>query len=187
MAENPITAIKAILTGPRILDGLTVYPVTAARYLLLDSIGSSFLTGRTDLDPIDLLTSLYIMTTDARNFRGAEDVKKAALEWISLRKTQKLLKNGFKNAVVAVAEDFKLISYLAPDIETDKSAPRSSNGWIPHLIYILLSDTSLSLDEIIYDQPLARLILLLRQKHYCDGGCKALTLEDKELIDGMKK
>ena len=151
MAENPISAIKAILAGPRELDGLTVYPMTVARYALLDELGSSFLSPKTELDPVELLTSVYIMTQDVRNLRCADDVRKAALEWASLDSTQKILKKGFSNVAYAVVEDIKLISYLAPDVEIESGEKRSSNGWLVHLAYILLSDTSLSLDEIIYD------------------------------------
>lgn len=52
MAENPISAIKAILASPCAVDGRYVYPMTIARYALLDRFDSVFIKPKEKIDPI---------------------------------------------------------------------------------------------------------------------------------------
>lgn len=52
MAENPISAIKAILASPCAIDDRYVYPMTIARYALLDQIDSVFIKPKENIDPV---------------------------------------------------------------------------------------------------------------------------------------
>lgn len=46
---NPEKAVDAILDGERQISGCTVYPLSIARYALLEKTGSPLLTGEEDI------------------------------------------------------------------------------------------------------------------------------------------
>lgn len=46
---NPVKAIDAILDGEKRVCGHTVYPISVARYALLEKIDSPLLTGKENL------------------------------------------------------------------------------------------------------------------------------------------
>lgn len=57
---NPTKAIDAILSGPVKAGPYTVYPMTMARYALLEKTESPLLTGKDDT--VKLIVSMFVMT-----------------------------------------------------------------------------------------------------------------------------
>lgn len=85
--DNPKAAIDALLESTVNAGALKVYPLTVARYALLELIESPLvvLDGRR-LTVIDVIPTIYVMTTDAAklskyNSRNLDKLKEDAFEW----------------------------------------------------------------------------------------------------------
>lgn len=85
--DNPKAAIDALLESTVNAGALKVYPLTVARYALLELIESPLviLDGRR-LTVIDVIPTIYIMTTEASklskyNSRNLDKLKEDAFEW----------------------------------------------------------------------------------------------------------
>ena len=85
--SNPKTAIDAILDSGKKQSGIlgNMYPLTIARYALLDLVDSPFVKkGKVEFD--NLLVSLYIMCQEAKelskyNSHNIEKIKEDAFTW----------------------------------------------------------------------------------------------------------
>lgn len=85
--DNPKAAIDALLESTVNAGALKVYPLTVARYALLELIESPLvvLDGRR-LTVIDVIPTIYVMTTEASklskyNSRNLDKLKEDAFEW----------------------------------------------------------------------------------------------------------
>ena len=85
--DNPKAAIDALLESTVQAGALKVYPLTVARYALLELIESPLvvLDGRR-LTVIDVIPTIYVMTTEASklskyNSRNLDKLKEDAFEW----------------------------------------------------------------------------------------------------------
>lgn len=85
--DNPKAAIDALLESTVQAGALKVYPLTVARYALLELIESPLvvLDGQ-GLTVIDVIPTIYVMTADASklskyNSRNLDKLKEDAFEW----------------------------------------------------------------------------------------------------------
>ena len=60
--NDPTSAINAILDDETTINKTTVYPITLARYALLELVDSPFISSGKDMSISNILPSLYIMT-----------------------------------------------------------------------------------------------------------------------------
>lgn len=68
--NSPKSAINAILDDETTTNGIKVYPITLARYALLELVESPFITSSQDMSISKMLPSLYIMTHDKSDLKG---------------------------------------------------------------------------------------------------------------------
>ena len=68
--NDPTAAINAILDDETTINSITVYPITLARYALLELVDSPFISSGKDMSISNILPSLYIMTHDKSELKG---------------------------------------------------------------------------------------------------------------------
>ncbi len=85
--DNPKAAIDALLESTVQAGALKVYPLTVARYALLELIESPLvLLKEKELSVVDVIPSIYVMTAEAStlskyNSRNIDKLKEDAFEW----------------------------------------------------------------------------------------------------------
>lgn len=68
--NSPKSAINAILDDETTTNSIKVYPITLARYALLELVESPFITSSQEMSISKMLPSLYIMTHDKSELKG---------------------------------------------------------------------------------------------------------------------
>ena len=68
--NDPTASINAILDDETTINSTTVYPITLARYALLELVDSPFIGSGKDMSISNILPSLYIMTHDKSELKG---------------------------------------------------------------------------------------------------------------------
>lgn len=88
MSENPKAAIDALLESAVQAGQLTVYPLTVARYALLELVESPIVVVDLNrkLTTVDVIPTIYVMTQPAKtlskyNSRNIDVLKEDAFEW----------------------------------------------------------------------------------------------------------
>lgn len=87
MTNNPTIALDSILeTENTVKENIKVYPLTIARYALLELINSPLLTGKVATQINVLLPTFYIMTADTFKLKGytsknLDKLESDAIEW----------------------------------------------------------------------------------------------------------
>lgn len=113
---NPERAVDAILAGPKQIDGVTVYPLTLARIACLERVGSPILTGRGD--GLNSVYSAWIMTRPVEELAAVAsdrgEMEKRALIW-----AEGFPVDSFSRICVAIVEQFKALSGVAPGADDD--------------------------------------------------------------------
>ena len=192
MPDNPIHSIRAVLDTGRTFGGkLKVYPLNVVNYCILDLIDSIVLRGsapeETRLE--NVVETVYVMTLSPEELRkiDADDVagtlSRPALEWF--KKNRKAVSRSLEDVVRWLIERVRLLAYVAPDLTDEgKSSAKSTNGWIPTLMYFAMNDLRIGPAELM-SVPLSQLMLMLRQKIYIGSEGQSMTLQDKELIDKL--
>ena len=84
--NDPKAAINSILDDETTIKSTTVYPITLARYALLELVDSPFIGSGKDMSISNLLPSLYIMTHDKSSLKGItsrniDSLYEKATEW----------------------------------------------------------------------------------------------------------
>lgn len=165
--------------------------MTIARYALLDALDSQFIRPRPDIDVLSVVYSIYVMQLDSNIkkycLESIQQLKNDAVTWANSRRTQKWLNKNMAKICGVILGQLKAIYYVIPDISSEDQSTKTSNGWLAQMIYTSVKDLNISLDDAIYNVPLATIMLLFRQKHYNDSKGEAMTLQDKEMIDTMEK
>lgn len=82
----PKSAINAILDDETTTNSINVYPITLARYALLELVESPFITSSQEMSISKMLPSLYIMTHDKSELKGItsrniDSLYEKATEW----------------------------------------------------------------------------------------------------------
>ena len=165
--------------------------MTIARYALLDALDSQFIRPKPQIDVLSVAYSIYVMQLDSNIkkycLESIQQLKNDAVAWANSKKTVKWLNKNMAKICEVILGQLKAIYYMIPDISSEDQSTKTSNGWIAQLAYTSIKDFNISLDDTIYNVPLATIMLMFRQKHYNDSKGKAMTLQDKELIDSMEK
>ena len=68
--NDPKAAINSILDDETTINKTTVYPITLARYALLELVESPFIGSGKDMSISNILPSLYIMTHENSYIKG---------------------------------------------------------------------------------------------------------------------
>lgn len=84
--NDPKAAINSILDDETTINSTTVYPITLARYALLELVESPFIGSGKDMSISNILPSLYIMTHDKSELKGItsrniDNLYEKATEW----------------------------------------------------------------------------------------------------------
>lgn len=84
--DNPKAAINALLESEREIKGITIYPITIARYGLLELIESPFIVTGKLFNIMNLIPSLYVMSAPIDvlkkyRLRNIEDLYSDAVIW----------------------------------------------------------------------------------------------------------
>ena len=84
--NDPKAAINSILDDETKINHTTVYPITLARYALLELVDSPFIGSGKDMSISNILPSLYIMTHDKSDLKGItsrniDNLYDKATEW----------------------------------------------------------------------------------------------------------
>lgn len=108
---NPAKAIDAILDAKKEIGGYTVYPLSVARYALLEKYDSPLLTGEDNTEKT--ITSLYVMTQPADVL--AKESANGVLEMKALAWADELNIFQLKDIVENVRNRLREIAYLAPE------------------------------------------------------------------------
>ena len=83
---NPKTAVDAILDSENKIDGITIYPMTLARYALLELVESPFVTPNVKFTISNLVPSFFICCSPIDQLKGInskniDKLNDRALEW----------------------------------------------------------------------------------------------------------
>ena len=83
---NPRTAVDAILDSENKIDGITIYPMTLARYALLELIESPFVTPNVKFSISNLVPSFFVCCSHIDKLKGInskniDKLNDRALEW----------------------------------------------------------------------------------------------------------
>lgn len=83
--NDPKAAINSILDDETTINHTTVYPITLARYALLELVDSPFIGSGKDMSISNILPSLYIMTHKSElkgiTSRNIDSLYDKATEW----------------------------------------------------------------------------------------------------------
>lgn len=118
--ENPTIANEAITSGPREVAGIKIYPVTLARYALLELVKSPFLCKDEDFTIYNLVPSFYIMSQEKEALKGysrstISGLVDKAMEW-----AESLEPKCVSPVIDSIAEELGLIKKVQPSTPEDK-------------------------------------------------------------------
>lgn len=118
---NPHTAVDAILDSEKTINGTTVYPMTLARYALLELIESPFVTPNVKFTISNLVPSFFICCSPIDNLKGInsknlDKLNDRALEW-----AETLPQSAIDELIPAIMEALGLINKITPQNGDDQS------------------------------------------------------------------
>lgn len=118
---NPKTAVDAILDSENKIDGITIYPMTLARYALLELVESPFVTPNVKFSISNLVPSFFICCQPIDQLKGSnsknlDKLNDRALEW-----AETLPQSVIDKLIPAIMEALGLINKLTPQNGEDQS------------------------------------------------------------------
>ena len=118
---NPRTAVDTILDSEKTINGTTVYPMTLARYALLELVESPFVTPNVKFTISNLVPSFFICCAPIERLKGInskniDKLNDRALEW-----AETLPQSAIDELIPAIMESLGLIKKLTPQNGEDKS------------------------------------------------------------------
>ena len=122
---NPKTAVDTILDSEKTINGTTVYPMTLARYALLELIESPFVTPNVKFSISNLVPSFFICCSPIDQLKGIssknlDKLNDRALEW-----AETLPQSAIDELIPAIMEALGLIKKLTPHNGEDQSKKAS--------------------------------------------------------------
>lgn len=119
--DNPKAAIEALLETDRDIQGITIYPITIARYGLLELIESPFIVSGKLFNIMNLIPSLYIMALPIDKLkkyrlRNIEDLYQDAVIW-----SETLIPEQIEAMIKEIDEKIKTMFKVAPEVSSDTS------------------------------------------------------------------
>ena len=118
---NPRTAVDTILDSEKTINGTTVYPMTLARYALLELVESPFVTPNVKFTINNLVPSFFICCSPIDKLKGInsknlDKLNDRALEW-----AETLPQSAIDELIPAIMESLGLINKLTPQNGDDQS------------------------------------------------------------------
>ena len=118
---NPKTAVDAILDSENKIDGITIYPMTLARYALLELVESPFVTPNVKFTISNLVPSFFICCSPIDQLKGInskniDQLNDRALEW-----AETLPQTAIDKLIPTIMESLGLINKIAPNSGEDPS------------------------------------------------------------------
>ena len=118
---NPKTAVDAILDSDKTINGITIYPMTLARYALLELVESPFVTPNVKFSISNLVPSFFICCAPLERIKGInsknlDKLNDRALEW-----AETLPQTAIDKLIPAIMESLGLIKKLTPQNGEDQS------------------------------------------------------------------
>ena len=118
---NPRTAVDTILDSEKTINGTTVYPMTLARYALLELVESPFVTPNVKFTINNLVPSFFICCSPIDKLKGInsknlDKLNDRALEW-----AETLPQSAIDELIPAIMESLGLIKKLTPQNGEDQS------------------------------------------------------------------
>ena len=118
---NPKTAVDTILDSEKTINGTTVYPMTLARYALLELVESPFVTPNVKFTINNLVPSFFICCAPIDQLKGInskniDKLNDRALEW-----AETLPQSAIDKLIPAIMESLGLINKLTPKNGEDQS------------------------------------------------------------------
>ena len=118
---NPRTAVDTILDSEKTINGTTVYPMTLARYALLELVESPFVTPNVKFSINNLVPSFFICCSPIERLKGInsknlDKLNDRALEW-----AETLPQSAIDELIPAIMESLGLIKKLTPQNGEDQS------------------------------------------------------------------
>lgn len=118
---NPTIAVDAILASEDKIDGITIYPMTLARYSLLELVESPFVTPNVKFKINNLVPSFFICCAPIDQLKGitsknVDTLNDRALEW-----AETLPQSAVDKLIPAIMESLGLINKMAPNTGDDQS------------------------------------------------------------------
>ena len=118
---NPRTAVDTILDSEKTINGTTVYPMTLARYALLELVESPFVTPNVKFTISNLVPSFFICCAPIERLKGInskniDKLNDRALEW-----AETLPQSAIDELIPAIMEALGLIKKLTPQNGEDQS------------------------------------------------------------------
>ena len=122
---NPKTAVDSILDSENKIDGITIYPMTLARYALLELVESPFVTPNVKFSINNLVPSFFICCSPIDQLKGInsknlDELNARALEW-----AETLPQTAIDKLIPAIMESLGLIKKLTPQNGEDQSKKAS--------------------------------------------------------------
>ena len=118
---NPKTAVDAILDSDKTLNGVTIYPMTLARYALLELVESPFVTPNVKFTINNLVPSFFICCSPIDQLKGInskniDKLNDRALEW-----AETLPQSAIDKLIPVIMEALGLINKITPQNGEDQS------------------------------------------------------------------
>lgn len=118
---NPKTAVDAILDSDKTINDVTIYPITLARYALLELVESPFVTPNVKFTISNLVPSFFICCSPIDHLKGInsknlEKLNDRALEW-----AETLPQSVIDKLIPAIMEALGLINKITPQNGEDQS------------------------------------------------------------------
>ena len=118
---NPKTAIDTILnTETEICEDIKVFPVTLARYALLELVESPFVTPDTKFSISNLVPSFYIMCVPIEMLKGINSKNLDKLNEQALSWAETLPSKVIDKLIPAIMEELGLIKKVSPNAGDDE-------------------------------------------------------------------
>ena len=122
---NPKIAVDAILDSEKTINGVTIYPMTLARYALLELVESPFVTPNVKFTISNLVPSFFICCSPIDQLKGInskniDKLNDRALEW-----AETLPQTAIDKLIPAIMESLGLINKLTPQNGEDQSKKAS--------------------------------------------------------------
>lgn len=126
--ENPKLAADSLLTTGTKVGDLTVYPMTMARYALLELANSPFITKGVDFKLSNLVTTFFIMCSPNEDLRGynsknIDDLFDKAMVWSEAMST-----DSISTLIDQIACSLGLIKKISPQSGDDKNSSKKDSA-----------------------------------------------------------
>lgn len=121
--SEPKMSIDAVLASEEKVGNITVYPITLARYALMELVGSPFVNGG-ELTPIALIPTLYIMTQPREKLRGFNSKNIDAFMDNCMEWADEISPSALGQLITRISQSFKSMMDVAPQVPEDENVKK---------------------------------------------------------------